>query len=93
MIKHALIPLLRRDFVVDTDQTAGFASRLVEECHRALEIVLPLSNAELEFLDRLLEYGEIRPDLLTSDEELAARIRCHPLLEWKALNVRQHRRK
>jgi hypothetical protein len=66
-------------------------SRLVDECRQALEVVLPLSKSELEFLDLLLDDGEIIPSLLTSNEELAERIKQHPLLEWKALNVRQYK--
>jgi hypothetical protein len=36
--------------------------------------------------------GEINPELLTADEDLQDRIRRHPLLEWKALNVREYKR-
>jgi len=32
---------------------------------------------------------EINPELLSADEDLQDRIRRHPLLEWKALNVRE----
>ena len=35
--------------------------------------------------------GEIKPELLTTDDESAERIRTHPLLQWKAVNVRQHK--
>ena len=53
--------------------------------------MLPLSAAELEFLDRLLEDGEVEPALLTPDEDVQRRVRAHPLLEWKAQNIRQFR--
>jgi len=46
----------------------------------------------MEFLDRLLTKGEINPELLIADENLQDRIRRHPLLEWKALNVREFRK-
>jgi hypothetical protein len=36
--------------------------------------------------------GEINPELLTAYEDLQDRIRRHPLLEWKALNVREYKR-
>jgi hypothetical protein len=42
-------------------------------------------------LDLLLDDGEITPSLLTSNEELAERIKQHPLIEWKAINVRQYK--
>lgn len=54
-------------------------------------MVLPLSEPEREFLDRLLDYGKIVPSMLAVDEVWANSIKQQPLLEWKALNVRQHK--
>jgi len=54
-------------------------------------VKIPLTTNETAFLDRLLDQGEIKPELLTTDEAMAARIRIHPLLRWKALNVRKHK--
>jgi len=90
-LEYQLIPLLRRDSLPDRGQSVTLGSRLVDGCRQALEVVLPLSKSELEFLDLLLDDGEIIPSLLTSNEELAERIKQHPLLEWKALNVRQYK--
>jgi predicted nucleotidyltransferase component of viral defense system len=92
-LENHLIPLLRRESLANAEQSHILRSRLVEECRQALEVVLPLSKAELEFLDRILDHGEIDPSLLTTDEELAERIRYHPGLKWKAINVRQYRGK
>jgi len=39
-----------------------------------------------------LDMGEIAPELLTGDEALQNRIRRHPLLELKAVNVRSHKK-
>ena len=52
-------------------------------------IVLPLSRPEREFLDLLLDNGDVNPHLLTQDRELSKRISEHPALVWKALNVRK----
>ncbi|MGD9034114.1 MAG: nucleotidyl transferase AbiEii/AbiGii toxin family protein [Desulfobacteraceae bacterium] len=90
-LENHLIPLLRRDYLKDLRETAGLGSRLVQECRKWLEVVLPLSKREMEFLDSLLDEGEINPSLLTSDQDLEERIRRHPLLEWKALNVRKYK--
>ncbi len=68
-----------------------WAECLVEERRDALHSMLPFTASEKEFLDKLLDYGEIVPSLLSDDEGLAARIRHHPGLEWKALNVREFR--
>jgi hypothetical protein len=53
--------------------------------------VLPLRENEKQFLDRLLDHGEILPKLLTDDASMAERIGEHPGLRWKALNVRKHK--
>jgi hypothetical protein len=92
-LESSLIPFLRRQTPAGADQSSNWAGRLVEECRQALEIVLPLSEDEMKFLDLLLEQGEIDPFLLTSDSALAERIQRHPGLEWKALNVRRYRGK
>ena len=56
-----------------------------------LEAVLPFSDAEREFLDLLLEKGEIDSSILSPDKALQERIRRQPLLQWKALNVKRHK--
>jgi predicted nucleotidyltransferase component of viral defense system len=88
---HVLVPLLRRDFLESVGPTSTWAARLLEECRQAMNVVLPLNEAELDFLDRLLEKGEIEPSLLTKEDELMERIRRHPLLAWKAINVLKHK--
>ena len=90
-LRTALVPLLRSDSVQNLDDAADLGKQLVKECRQALDVVLPLSNGELQFLDRLLEHGEISASLLTTDAEMVSRISRHPLLNWKALNVRQYR--
>jgi len=47
---------------------------------------------DLEFLNLVLDKGEIAPDLLTADKDLQDRIRRHPLLEWKAVNVKAYKK-
>ncbi len=54
-------------------------------------MVLPFSENEIEFLDRLNDRGQIAPELLTEDPALQGKIDSHPGLQWKALNVRRHR--
>lgn len=87
-IQRQLIPLLRVEGVKRFGPVTDWAERLVDECRSGLKAVLPLEANEHEFLDRLLDHGEIQPTLLTRDAELGERIRRYPGLEWKALNVR-----
>lgn len=65
----------------------------MEETGNALESLLPFTEAEKEFFDRLLDYGEIKPTLLMEDEGLVERINRHPDLQWKTLNVRKFKGK
>jgi predicted nucleotidyltransferase component of viral defense system len=86
--EQKLLPTLRSKGA-DTISAAFFKERLIEDCHHGLAALLLFTAAEMEFLDRLLAKGKINPELLTADENLQDRIRKHPLLEWKALNVRK----
>jgi hypothetical protein len=46
----------------------------------------------MEFLNQILDKGKIAPELLTDDADMQDRIRRHPLLEWKAMNVREFKK-
>ena len=90
-LMNELLPVL---CVVDAEQLAGpatWAYTLLNECRQGLSIVLPLADPEREFLDRILDYGEIVPTLLTNDPDIVHRIASQPMLQWKAQNVRQHK--
>jgi predicted nucleotidyltransferase component of viral defense system len=91
-IRNQLVPVLRSSRLAEAEDLGAWSERLVEETRQALSAVLPLSALEMEFLDRLNGTGEIAPSLLTSDQDLAERIANHPLIKWKAQNVRDHRR-
>ena len=54
------------------------------------QMVVPLNPAEMAFLDRLLDNGDIVPSLLTDNPALQQRIASEPWLRWKAINVRRH---
>lgn len=91
-LKDSLLPVLRHTARTRLLEDPGWPGRLVAECRMRLAAVLPFMAAENAFLDRLLDHGAIEPELLTSDLELAERIRLQPGLAWQALNVRQYRR-
>ncbi len=87
-LKSQLIPTLRTQ---EREHVESYGKKLVDACREALSVVLPLNAAEQTFLDLLLDTGQIVPSLLTADETLQKRIRQLPSLQWKALNVRQHK--
>ncbi len=86
-----LVPILRINDRENLENSSEYGSNLVAECRRMLTAILPFTDAELDFLDLLLDKGEIAPDLLTDDPSLQDRLGRHPLLAWKAVNVRRHR--
>ena len=86
-----LMPTLNREALPRDPDPNAYGTSLVDECRRGLGTLLPLSPVELEFLDQLMENGEVKPALLTANAGLQQRIRSHPLLEWKSHNVRQFR--
>ena len=90
-LARLLIPTLHRRFVEKQGPTAEYGKRLLKECQAKLEAVLPLNDPEREFLDLLLEKGEIDASTLTPDKALQERIHSQPLLQWKALNVKRHK--
>ncbi len=87
-LNRQLIPTLRHNPVRTKKETEEYGKNLLDECRQALSALLPFNDSELEFLNRLLDKGEINPSSLTEDHLLRKLIQKQPLLEWKALNVR-----
>ena len=90
-LRNQLVPTLRTRAYGDATALIARARSLNDECRDALRVVLPLAEAESEFLDRLLDHGEIVPALLTNDPVLRGRIAAQPMLAWKSLSVRRRK--
>lgn len=88
-VERELVTMLRADIAPNEGEVAGWTKTLVGECRELMSKVLPLSGPEREFIGRLNTKGDIAPELLTSDSELQDKIRKHPQLKWKALNVQK----
>lgn len=91
-LKQNLIPVLRQEVVADIERGGEWAERLVAETKGGLQRLLPLSQAEQQFLETLLEKAEIKPELLTKDAQEITKINQQPMLHWKALNVRKFKK-
>jgi predicted nucleotidyltransferase component of viral defense system len=89
-LERRLLPTLR---VAEMErvQVDRFGKSLVEDCQNFLKMLLPFTNAEMEFFHRLLDEGNICPELLTREEDMQDRIARHPLLNWKAANVKAYK--
>lgn len=84
-LQNKLIPVLNQKDL----QNTSFATQLVIECQQALSGLLPLSDNERKFFDRLLDEGEIESLLITSDVDMQLKISTHPGLLWKAQHVKK----
>ncbi len=89
-LANQLIPVIRSEWRVQ-QPTGDWIERMIAECRDRLSVVLPMTAEEHAFLDALLDHGRIEPERLTIDATMIDRIKSHPLLQWKAVNVRQHR--
>lgn len=88
-VRDQLVPLLRvegRPFGGDPDR---LAEHLNAVCTAAGERLLAWNVGEREFIDGLSDRGEIVAELITDDPAMQALVREQPLLQWKALNVRE----
>jgi len=87
-LTRQLVPTLHIDFAEDFVE---YGKKLADECRQAMSVVLPFRKAELDFLNLLLEEGITRPELITNDPYILENINNHPMLKWKALNVRRYK--
>ncbi|MCC7408600.1 MAG: nucleotidyl transferase AbiEii/AbiGii toxin family protein [Phycisphaeraceae bacterium] len=91
-LENQLLPVVRSEFL--QKQKAGdWAEGMIAACRQRLGAVLPMTVEELAFLNQILDHGQIQPELLTADAAMAERIKNHPLLRWKAMNVQEHKGK
>jgi len=88
-VTRLLLPALHVRETTEQISPAEYGTRLVREFREMLSAVLPFTESERAFLDLLLDRGVIDPTLLTTDASLQRRIRCQPLLEWKAFHIRR----
>jgi predicted nucleotidyltransferase component of viral defense system len=90
-VAQQLVPTLRVGLMRNGEKVIDFGRRLVAECQEQLSALLPFTNNERRFLDKLLDNGVIDAGQLTEDSMLQRKIGLHPMLAWKAQNVRQYK--
>lgn len=91
-IERQLVPMLRSRKTAE-ERVVELGEEMVNGCREALDALLPFKDNEIEFLDCLLDSGDIRPELLTDDRTLQEKLRNHPGLLWKAQNVKEHKKR
>ena len=83
-IKQRLLPLLNQNEVPAEADIDNYASALVKSVKEKLALLFPLTEKENEFVRLVREEAVIEPSLITQDADLAAVIRQHPSLLWRA---------
>jgi predicted nucleotidyltransferase component of viral defense system len=89
-LKNMLLPVLRKEALKETKDLKPWAENLINTCKENLREVITLTDKERDFLTRIIEYGEIVPELITEDPILIEIITHHPILLWKCVNVQKH---
>lgn len=90
-VRQELLPLLRVEARPYNDDPERLAKKLTQVRQKVAAALLAWRKKEREFLDRLMEEGEVDPGLLTTAPKLRERIAAQPMLRWKAIHVRRHR--
>ncbi len=84
-----LVPLLRKKDIKEKSHSKDWANQILTECQSMLSVLLPLRDNESEFLNLLLDFGEIRPELICNDPDLCKKIQVQPALIWKSIHVKK----
>lgn len=83
---------MNRNEINNIKSITAWAKHLAEQCQKSFSRLIPLKDNEIEFLNRLFDYGEIEPSLICDDENLIENIKMHPALKW-SIKTRLHNKK
>jgi len=90
-LRNQLIPVLHRRDLETMKNNKKWTDQLIVNCKNSLSQIFPLKDNEVEFLNALLDFGEIRPEFITADKKISEILHLHPGLKWKAINVKKRR--
>jgi len=90
-LRQKLAICLPRDRFAGKGDIDAWIEEAVALCRERFAFLFDLSVNEREYLDAVLDRGEINADLLDVAPEIRARIRVMPMLAWKCQHVRKHR--
>lgn len=88
-IRNKLIPVLKSEEIpqMSFQSINQWANQLVDGCKTALSKILPFQAHEIEFLEQLQRFGEIRPNLISDNEDFCQRVARHPSLQWRVKKI------
>jgi len=87
-LKKKLVPLLKKDEFNGIKSLSTWTENLVKQSQEAFKRLLPLTNQETNFLNQLLDQGNIEPELICNDKILIENIKLHPGIKWSAQSIR-----
>jgi len=90
-LRQKLAICLPRDRFAGKEDVDAWIEETVALCRERFAFLFNLTANEREFLDSVLDRGEIKPDLLDVAPEIRARIGAMPMLAWKCQHIRKHR--
>ena len=84
-IRNRLLPLMRQtDIPRAAPELKAWTNKITTELQTELRMLLPLDQEESEFINLIRSKGKIKPDLITTNTELAEIILIHPAIKWAA---------
>lgn len=90
-LRQKLTICLPRSRFSGMKEIEAWIEQTVALCRERLAFLFDQSEKEREFLDGILDRGEVNADLLDVDPEIRSRIEAMPMLAWKTRHVRRHR--
>ena len=90
-VAQKLAICLPRDRFSGKGGVEAWIEETVSMCRQKLGFLFDLTANEQEFLDDILDHGEINANLLDVSPEIRTRIGNMPMLAWKTKHVRKHR--
>ena len=89
-LRQKLAICLPRNHFAEAGGIAAWIEETVALCRDGFAFLFDLTANEREFLDAVLDRGEVVAELLDIAPKLRARIQDMPMLAWKTYHVRKH---
>ncbi len=89
-LRQKLAICLPRDYLAGKGDVDAWIEETLTLCRERFAFLFDLTANEREFLDGVLDRGEVNADLLDVAPAIRARIAAMPMLAWKCLHVRKN---
>ncbi len=90
-LRQKLAICVPRDRFAAKGEVDAWIEETVALCRERFAFLFVMTANESEFLDSVLDRGEVNADLLDVTPEVRARIAAMPMLAWKCQHIRKHR--